>query len=210
MGKEVEKSFLGLYCKEIGREAEKMTLLENINICGIKHAGKSSAANALAMLLSVHWQDSDDVLREEYSFAAGRNLSVREIYRELGEESFRRFEAKILRKLWEYDEKGILALGGGALSNPFLTESDFQNAGLIVCIDVPDKIAFQRILRKGLPPFLQQEKDPFEAFCRMNAERRALFEKRADIVIRADGKSTPLSNAEQIWEACGKRWKNRG
>ena len=76
-----------------------MTLLENINICGIKHAGKSSAANALGTALGVQWVDSDEVLRDEYNYRNGKNLSVREIYHELGEESFRKFEAEILRKL---------------------------------------------------------------------------------------------------------------
>ncbi|MBR2365214.1 MAG: hypothetical protein IKA79_08425 [Lentisphaeria bacterium] len=187
-----------------------MHLLENINICGIKHAGKSSAANALGELLKVSWIDSDDILREEYNYTAGTSLSVREIYRKLGEEGFRKFEAEILRKLWEYDEKGIIALGGGALSNPFLTENDLKNAGMIVCIDVPDRIAFDRIMKKGVPPFLQQAEDPFASFQEMNRERRSFFEKMAHLVIHADGQSSPYSNAEEIIRACEKRWNNKG
>lgn len=187
-----------------------MFLQENINICGIKHAGKSSAANALGNLLHVQWVDSDEVLREEYNYFSGTNLSVREIYQELGEESFRKFEAEILRKLWEYDEKQVIALGGGALSNPFLTGNDLKNAGMIVCIDVPDSVAFERIRKKGLPPFLREEKDPFDAFRKMNEERRAFFQKMAHLVIHADGKSSPFTNAERIKEACEKRWQNKG
>lgn len=187
-----------------------MSLLENINICGIKHAGKSSAANALGTLLGAPWVDSDDVLREEYNYQQSTHLSVREIYRKLGEENFRKFEAEILRKLWEYEEKSIIALGGGALNNPFLTPEDLEHAGMIVCIDVPDKIAFDRIMRKGLPPFLQGENDPFAAFCRMNGERRALFKEKAHLLIRADGKSSPESNALLIRNEWEKRWKNRG
>ena len=186
-----------------------MTLLENINICGIKHAGKSSAANALGTSLSVPWVDSDDILREEYNYTTGSNLSVREIYRTLGEEKFRKFEAEILRKLWEYEEKSIIALGGGALSNPFLTPEDLKNAGMIVCIDVPDKIAYERIVRKGLPPFLQKEENPFEAFRTMNEDRRAVFNKMAHLIIHADGKSSPDTNAEAILDACRKRWNNK-
>ena len=186
-----------------------MTLPENINICGIKHAGKSSAANALGALLNVPWVDSDDVLRVEYNYRTESHLSVREIYRKLGEEDFRKFEADILRKLWEYEEKSIIALGGGALNNPFLTSADLKNAGLFFCIDVPDKIAFERIMRKGLPPFLQGEKDPFAAFCRMNEERRSLFRDKAHLFIQADGKSSPESNAFLIREFCEKRWKNK-
>lgn len=187
-----------------------MTLLENINICGIKHAGKSSAANALGALLNVQWVDSDDVLREEYNYASGKNLTVREIYSTLGEEAFRKFEAEILRKLWEYDDKGIIALGGGALNNPFLTEEDLKNAGMIVCIDVDDRIAFERILKKGLPPFLQQEEDPFSAFRKMNEKRREFFQKMAHLIIHADGKSSPYTNAQMIIRSCEKRWKNKG
>lgn len=186
-----------------------MHLQENINICGIKHAGKSSAANALGALMGVPWADSDDVLREEYNFLSGKNLTVREIYQELGEEKFRKFEAEILRKLWEYDEKQIIALGGGALSNPFITQKDLHHAGFIVCIDVPDKIAYERILKKGLPPFLQKEKEPFETFRKMNKERRTLFEKTAHLVIHTDSKSSPDTNALLIRQTCEKRWQNK-
>jgi shikimate kinase len=187
-----------------------MTLLENINICGIKHAGKSSAANALGTLLGAPWVDSDDVLREEYNYQQSTHLSVREIYRKLGEENFRKFEAEILRKLWEYEEKSIIALGGGALNNPFLTREDLENAGMIVCIDVPDKIAYDRILKKGLPPFLQKEQDPFGAFRKMNEERRAFFQKTAHLIIHADGKSSPYTNADAIMEAYNKKWNSKG
>ncbi len=187
-----------------------MILWENINICGIKHAGKSSAANALGTALGIQWVDSDEVLRDEYNYRNGKNLSVREIYHELGEESFRKFEAEILRKLWEYEDKGVIALGGGALNNPFLSPEDLENAGMIVCIDVPDKIAYDRILKKGLPPFLQKEQDPYAAFCKMNEERRSFFQKTAHLIIHADGKSSPYSNADAILEAYNKKWNSKG
>ena len=72
------------------------------------------------------------------------------------------------------------------------------------------KNSYDRILKKGLPPFLQKEKDPFEAFRKMNEERRAFFQKTAHLIIHADGKSSPYTNAEAILEAYNEKWNSKG
>ena len=40
-----------------------MPFLKNITLCGVKHAGKTTAANALAKLTGLPFADSDDALQ---------------------------------------------------------------------------------------------------------------------------------------------------
>ena len=118
-----------------------------------------------------------------YAYYEGEKLSVREIYIRLGEEGFRKLEAEAIRSVTVDGQPKIIALGGGALSNSFLTEDDLKKLGVIVCLDVPDSVAFERILKKGLPPFLKDAEDPFAKFSAMNQEKRNLFRKKAHIYL---------------------------
>lgn len=177
--------------------------LKNITLCGIKHAGKSSAAKALAELTGKPFADSDDVLKELYCSETGTDLSVRDIFRTLGEHGFRQLEVRALRKLFSGNEGLITALGGGVLSNPFLTEADRDSFGFLCCLDVNDEIAYARILQNGLPPFLQEKSDPFAALCEMNRIRRAVFREHADFIVEIgdSDEATPEKTAEKIYSA---------
>ena len=109
----------------------KMPFLKNITLCGVKHAGKTTAANALAVLTGLPFTDSDDALQMLYCKESGRDLTVREIFQTLGEDGFRRLEMRALRNLFSGDGSKIIALGGGVLSNPFFTEDDRRELGFL-------------------------------------------------------------------------------
>lgn len=158
----------------------------SITLCGIKHAGKSAVSRELSRLTSLPYFDTDDFLRSVYEKRFSELLTVREIYQKLGEEDFRRLEADSIRELTKAHALAVFALGGGALSNPFLTAEDRKDLGFICCLDVSDEVAYHRVAREGLPPFLQGESDPFEAFCRMNDKRREVFYKEAHACIKPD------------------------
>ena len=158
----------------------------SITLCGIKHAGKSAVSRELARFTGLTAFDTDDFLRLAFEQESGKSLTVREIYKLLGEEAFRQKEAAVIRELTQRHPLGIFALGGGALSNPFFTAEDRKKLGFICCLDVPDEVAYRRVAREGLPPFLQGEKDPFGAFCRMNDARREVFRREAHACIVPD------------------------
>lgn len=180
------------------------TVSRNITLCGIKHAGKSATGRALASMTGLPLCDTDDALAKLDSL---RNhlpyvRSVRAIYRELGEDAFRKLEADAVREAASAPEKKILTLGGGVLSNPYVTEDDVALLGCICFLDVPDLVAFKRILRKGLPPFLFHEADPLRVFTESNQKRREIFAKYAEITIHTGGPhDTPLTNAQKILAA---------
>lgn len=164
-----------------------MSAQKKIAICGIKHAGKSTVGKIVAANFGIPFADSDDLLQKNYDPA----LSVRDIYLKLGEEGFRKLEAQTIRDYAASQNAFVLALGGGALSNPFLSEDDLHSLGVICCIDIPDKTAYARILRKGLPPFLAGEADPEAAFAKSNETRRKIFREKSDILIRISEEDAP-------------------
>ncbi|MBE6406625.1 MAG: hypothetical protein E7040_11490 [Lentisphaerae bacterium] len=181
----------------------KTSSRKNITLCGIKHAGKTSAAKALSALTGMPFADSDDALKELYCKETGTDLTVRAIFQTLGESGFRQLEVRALRDLFSGNECMIIALGGGVLSNPFLTEEDRKNFGFLCCLDVQDEVAYQRIIQNGLPPFLKDKPDPFQALCEMNRSRREMFREYADFIVEIGdaGEATPEKTAEKILAA---------
>ena len=179
----------------------KSSFLKNITLCGVKHAGKTTAALALSKLTGKPCSDTDDALKNLYRTETGRDLSVREIFRNLGETEFRKLEMRAIRKLFSGNDGMITALGGGVLSNPFLTADDRKMFGFLCCLDVKDEVAYERIVKNGLPPFLQEKPDPFQALCEMNRTRRTVFRKQADLLLETTAESTPETTAEKILAA---------
>ncbi len=175
--------------------------LKHISLCGIKHSGKSAIGKALAKQLYLPFYDTDEVLRKCYYTAHGQTLSVREIYRTLGEDAFRRLEMTALRSLAETE--CVAALGGGTLSNPYFTLEDRTALGFLCCIGTDDKTAYDRIAAEGLPPFLSAEADPFSAFCRENEKRRKVFAEYADMTFVPDAALSPEENAALLIRKSG-------
>lgn len=171
----------------------------HLTFCGIKHAGKTSIGRAAALRLGLPFYDTDDVLQRLYFLKTGVTRPVREIYKVLGEDPFRQLEMEAIRTLADTD--CVIALGGGALSNPYFTDGDRALLGFLCCLDVPDEVAFERVAREGLPPFLVKESDPFSAFCKSNKVRRDIFRKTADLLFMADPSSNPEENATKILSA---------
>lgn len=166
-----------------------MSTQKRIAICGIKHAGKSTVGRIVASSFGIPFADSDDLLQR--AFDPTLSLSVRDIYLKLGEEGFRQLEAETIREFTASTDAFVLALGGGALSNPFISDDDLKALGTICCIDIPDDAAYERILRKGLPPFLAKEADPRAAFAKSNEARRQVFRAKSDVLVRISAEDAP-------------------
>ena len=164
----------------------------NIVLCGIKHCGKTTIGQKIAAILDMPLTDSD----MEIEKLDGKNRSCREIFKSEGEEYFRKLEASVLGKLAGSPEKKVIALGGGALSNPFVSDKLKKDLGFKLWLDVDDKTAFERIKCGGLPPFLSSSADPEATFTEMNRKRREVFSVCADA--KVTGNDTPDRIALQI------------
>ena len=80
----------------------------------------------------------------------------------------------------------MISLGGGALSNPFVSRTLQQQLGFIVQLKTDYRVAFERIIAGGLPPFLADKADPFDFFCKMCEERNKIFAAAANAAVTAD------------------------
>ena len=166
-------------------------------LVGIKHCGKSTLGRLLADRFGCPFIDSDEELENAYFRRTGKHLAVREIFRAMGEEAFRGLEAATVRALVSAGPK-VIALGGGAVSNPGLTEKELKSLGKIVWLDVPDETAYRRIAAEGLPPFLADAPDPRRRFAEINAERRRRFRRLADITFEMDEELAPDEAAKRL------------
>ena len=172
-------------------------------LCGIKHCGKSVSGKALAELLAAEFIDSDEELLKLWQkrFPEAGERSVRDIYRTLGETEFRRLEADTLQEISQRPGAQVTALGGGALSNSFVTPEILSGLGSIIWLDVPDEVAWKRVLAGGLPPFLSNAADPEAEFIRSNAARKAIFQQAAALKISPEVTDSPRDNALRILAA---------
>ena len=157
--------------------------VRHILLIGIQHSGKSSAGRILARKLGRRFADLDDELLKRNPPAA----TARELFASLGREIFRQREAEALAAVLAAEEPLVVAAGGGLSDAPVDWEETRRRA-VIVWIDVDDGVAWERVVRKGLPAYLNAG-DPEEArreFERRNAERRALYRKVSGIQLCAD------------------------
>ena len=160
--------------------------MESIVLVGVKHCGKSTLGRLLAQRRNCPFTDSDRTLEKAFFERTGKRASVREIFRTLGEEKFRALEAETVKSLASGGVR-VIALGGGAVSNPGLDDASLKALGRIVWVDVPDAVAFRRVVKNGLPPFLADAPDPGKRLAEINAKRRADFARIADVVFETGG-----------------------
>jgi len=172
------RTILAISCSRQRIRILSSNLDRRVALCGIKHCGKSCLGIALAKALSVPFFDTDELLEAD----AGK--SVRALYKEVGETRFRKLEAETVRRfIASASQRAVVALGGGVVSNPFLSPDDLRALGLIVWMDVPVPTAFERMAREGFPPFLADKADPFGEFNRICDARRPVFRAAADAVL---------------------------
>ena len=137
-------------------------------IAGFKGAGKTTFGKALAEHMRCPFFDTDHLLIEKYQ------KPIRDVFLDLGEESFRREEKRILESL--KPSFAVLSLGGGALHEA--TKETILSLGKIVYLKLPDKEAIKRMLSHPLPSFIDQNRSYLHAVD-IFKKRSLLFETLA-------------------------------
>jgi shikimate kinase len=96
----------------------------NLVFVGIKHCGKSALGKALAHNNNLLFIDSDIELSAKYN-----TLNVRELYKTVGDEKFRKLEAELLIELGNNSQNNtVFSLGGGSVTNPYITNEQLKKA----------------------------------------------------------------------------------
>ncbi|MEY8208755.1 shikimate kinase [Corynebacterium sp. MNWGS58] len=150
-------------------------------LIGPPGAGKTTIGRRLARVLNQQFVDSDSVIEQK----AGKTCS--EIFAESGEEYFRTLEAEVIADALQ--EPGILALGGGAVTNAG-TRSLLEEQ-TVVFVDVSDDTGIERTTRphnRHQRPLLAGA-DAGTRYRRLMAQRRPLYREVADYRARTDQRS---------------------
>ena len=153
----------------------------HIALAGVKHCGKSTLGKLLAQKCGIAFIDSDIELEKHHS------KSTRELFRNVGEDEFRRLEAEELGNIVRdcANSGYVLSLGGGAVSNKFVTDELWNALGVSIMIDVSDKTAESRVFADGIPAYLEKESDPRAALLRINAQRKEVLKSRCSKIYPA-------------------------
>lgn len=108
-----------------------------IAIIGFSATGKTVIARRVAEQLGWEFIDTDD----EIGKLSGKPIP--EIFKQDGEEKFRRIEQKVLKQASEKD-KVIIATGGGAIVDPKNRDLLLHNC-VVVCLEARPETIFQRL-----------------------------------------------------------------
>ncbi len=165
---------------------------------GLKHCGKTSLGRTLSQRLGCHFFDLDSLMLESTGERWG---SVREIWKAVGPDEFVVLEEQAMRNFIDWimptlkSQTIILSLGGGTIENSNAMNL-ISEYGLKVYIRADAEMLYQRIMRKGKPPFLS-EKQPRKDFSIIYKRRHKLYEEYADICV--DTYDVPLRvNAQRL------------
>ena len=146
-----------------------------IFIYGPPLVGKSTLGRTFARHLNLPFWDLDEII-------AGRaGKSIPDIFSEEGESAFRNWEIKLLREICQR-EAGVVALGGGALTQP-AARNLVERAGQVVLLQASRHTLLDRSqARSGNRPLLQD--DPVHRLRTLledRAEHYASFERQIHV-----------------------------
>ncbi|MCF7929023.1 MAG: shikimate kinase [Spirochaetales bacterium] len=183
---------------------------EILCLFGIKHSGKSSIGRLLAEKKQLQFFDLDEIITGEF---AEDGETLRELYRRLGKEAFRRLEAEAASSLLEQVQKNdprtnglkgpavffkaVAALGGGIMENREAVRR-LKPACVMLYLQEEAEILYRRIEAGGIPPFLDPAR-PYQSFLELYNRRHRLALDTADIVFSLEGRN-PEQSAESIIE----------
>ncbi len=168
-----------------------------VALTGFMGVGKTRIGRELAQELMLHFVDLDRYIERQ------TGLSVADIFRYIGEESFREMEAEAVRELIQRDNL-VLSLGGGTYTNPENRQLLLERGPVIALWASPETV-HTRVLRKpGQRPLLATG-DALEKIRRLMAEREAIYNE-AHIHASTDGRPA----REVVKELIEKLWMRAG
>lgn len=153
-----------------------------IFICGFMGTGKTTVGRELAEKLSLSFLDLDEEIERE----AGK--SIAEIFEDEGESAFRKMERDTLLEVIR-NFKGVVALGGGTLQNQHIVDHIKVN-GLLIFIETPFSVIFQRIMNEPHRPLLLNEEGSLKKKEILKKQLNSLYRKRLPFYEQAELKIT--------------------
>jgi shikimate kinase len=169
--------------------------LSRLILTGFMGAGKSTVGAILAREMGWRFVDLDDVIE------ASSKRTVAEIFRELGEATFREHERQAVRQL-SNQEKIVLALGGGTVedeSTRSLLLHSPENCLVFLQAPLPEMLARCKVEGKVRP--LMAAAESLEA----RHNRRLPYYQTAHVTVETTGLA-PQKVANRVLEQVGMQW----
>jgi shikimate kinase len=139
-------------------------------------AGKTSVGRRVAQELDVSFVDSDHAIEE----AAG--MTIADIFETYGEAEFRALERRVIKRLLDEGEAGVVALGGGAFIDAE-TRSLVLAHGHVVWLKADLDVLVARTARKpGKRPLLAGG-DPRQVLAELMAAREPVYALAHETVV---------------------------
>lgn len=158
---------------------------QHLVLVGMMAVGKTTVARIAAERLGRPLFDSDEMIEQ----SAGR--TVREIFADDGELTFRALETEMLRIALASDEPAVIAAAGGVVLNPENREALSLANARVVWLSAETATLLARITAgvaaTGHRPLLDD--DPAGTLQRMFDEREALYRGVADVIVVVDDRS---------------------
>lgn len=152
-------------------------LRDNIFLIGFMGAGKSSVGRRLADVLDKGFYDSDREIERRVGTAIGWIFDLE------GEAGFRARERDMITELAGKKDI-VLATGGGAVLDESLRKV-LAERGFMVYLRASPETLSQRIGRDKTRPLLGSEQ-PMETVRQLLAQREALYQGLADVIVDTD------------------------
>lgn len=168
-----------------------------ILITGFMCVGKSTIGAALARLLETSFLDLDQFI------AAREGESVPAIINRSGEEHFRRAETRALHAVLSGGLARIVALGGGTWTIPRNRELIRERGGMVVWLDAPFELCWERIERAADERPLARERTRAQELFQA---RRVLYEQ-ADLRVQVNEEKSTDETVAEIAKALRRKSK---
>jgi shikimate kinase len=167
------------------------TLLESLNripfsspkslvLIGFMGSGKTTVGKLLAAKLGYAFQDTDEMVKDR----AG--MDIPQIFKNLGEDSFRRFERSVIKSLSEDPAPKVIALGGGAVRDTG-NRDVLSRKYLTIWLWVSPRNALKRINSVTRP--LLKDTDGEDLAATLLKERMPRYAESSDLVLSTDDHS---------------------
>jgi shikimate kinase len=159
-----------------------------IFLIGLPGCGKSTLGKQLSQTLNIPFIDLDaEIERSE-------RMSINEIFKHRGENTFRRVESQLLKKFSGENEQFVMATGGG--TPVFFENMEVMNKlGQTIFLDVPAREIANRILKSNkeerpllakLAPDELKDQIEFLRSQRINFYNKATHTISADTILAED------------------------
>lgn len=147
--------------------------MTRIFLIGYMGAGKTTLGKAFARALGLTFVDLDWYIEERF------HKSIRQLFAERGEESFRELEKRMLHEAGDFEDV-VISVGGGTPC--FFDNMEYMNeAGETVFLDVNFQVLFRRLkVAKQQRPLLDGKTDEeLKAFIQEALQKRLPFYTKA-------------------------------